>query len=310
MTVMHGPGSASRTAVPGATAAFAHTRLSIIDLTKASDQPMFDPAGRVGLAYNGEPYNYLELREELEALGHSFRTTGDTEVGANRLSRMGVRAVQRFVGMWAFRHPGSRAATPLPVSRPLRDQAAYYSVARRPCTSPPRSRRCSRRPTSSSPTMMPYAARSFRIWRLTPRPSRSSAGDTSSSPLTTPRSVSTVRARVSTTRPGLPDRDYQDRAQAAEEFASYFTTPCACMPRADVPVGTCLSGGLDLVDRVRGQPPAQARPGAARSRWLRIRPRGLCDVGACLHGGGGPACRGPHDLRDGARGARSRSSHS
>src|SRR4051794_4682925 len=55
----------------GVAAGLAHRRLTIIDLTDASAQPMVDPSGRIALAYNGELYNYAELRTQLEALGHA-----------------------------------------------------------------------------------------------------------------------------------------------------------------------------------------------------------------------------------------------
>ena len=59
---------------------FAHRRLSIIDLSTDSLQPMTDERTGLSVVYNGEIYNYLELRAELETLGYSFRTNGDTEV--------------------------------------------------------------------------------------------------------------------------------------------------------------------------------------------------------------------------------------
>ncbi|MCB1161668.1 asparagine synthetase B, partial [bacterium] len=60
-------------------AALGHSRLAIIDLS-SGDQPMADPSGRWWLVFNGEIFNYLELRAELEADGHRFHTTSDTEV--------------------------------------------------------------------------------------------------------------------------------------------------------------------------------------------------------------------------------------
>ena len=84
------------------TVGLAHTRLSIIDLSHASDQPMLDPEGRYALAYNGEVYNYVDLRRELIERGHRFGTTGDTEVVLRAYVEWGERCVERFVGMWAF----------------------------------------------------------------------------------------------------------------------------------------------------------------------------------------------------------------
>jgi asparagine synthase (glutamine-hydrolysing) len=80
----------------------AHLRLAIIDLSEANRQPSLDESGQVALSYNGEVYNYVELREELRALGHRFTTTGDTEVVLRSYLQWGTACVDRFVGMWAF----------------------------------------------------------------------------------------------------------------------------------------------------------------------------------------------------------------
>ena len=80
----------------------AHRRLSIIDLGSHNDQPMVSGDGTLALSYNGEIYNYLELRRELERLGHSFRTDGDTEVLLAAYTEWGPGCVERMIGMWAF----------------------------------------------------------------------------------------------------------------------------------------------------------------------------------------------------------------
>lgn len=81
---------------------FAHRRLSIFDLSDASLQPMLDERGLFCVTYNGELYNYLELKLELEALGYTFRTTGDTEVLLRAYEAWGPDCLRRFNGMWAF----------------------------------------------------------------------------------------------------------------------------------------------------------------------------------------------------------------
>ena len=78
----------------------AHTRLSILDPLKRSDQP-FARDGFV-LAYNGEIYNFETLRRTLESLGHHFETRGDTEVVVEAYKAWGTEATNRFEGMWAF----------------------------------------------------------------------------------------------------------------------------------------------------------------------------------------------------------------
>ena len=79
----------------------AHRRLSIIDLSNGH-QPMLSPDGRYVIAYNGETYNFLELRQELIAAGHAFQTTCDTEVVLHGYMEWGPEMVKRLRGMFAF----------------------------------------------------------------------------------------------------------------------------------------------------------------------------------------------------------------
>jgi asparagine synthase (glutamine-hydrolysing) len=77
-----------------------HNRLSIIDLTDAANQPMeFED---LVIVYNGEVYNYLEIRDELVKKGYRFRTQSDTEVVLAAYKEWGSDCVNRFIGMWAF----------------------------------------------------------------------------------------------------------------------------------------------------------------------------------------------------------------
>ncbi len=79
-----------------------HRRLAIIDLSPAGHQPMATPDGRYTLTYNGEVYNFQELRVELESLGHQFKSRTDSEVVLKAYAQWGERAVERFNGMFAF----------------------------------------------------------------------------------------------------------------------------------------------------------------------------------------------------------------
>jgi len=80
----------------------AHCRLAIIDPTPAAAQPMVSSSGRYVIVLNGEIYNYLELRAELEIAGHAFRTRSDTEVLLTGYSHWGLGVLDRVVGMFAF----------------------------------------------------------------------------------------------------------------------------------------------------------------------------------------------------------------
>lgn len=79
-----------------------HRRLAIIDTSPAGHEPMFSPDGRYAITFNGEIYNYRELREELKAKGHSFRTETDTEVLLAAFAEWGSNSLPRLNGMFAF----------------------------------------------------------------------------------------------------------------------------------------------------------------------------------------------------------------
>lgn len=79
-----------------------HTRLSVIDLSQGGHQPMHTPGGRFSLVFNGEIYNYLELKAELKRLGVDFRTHSDTEVLLAAWEIWGEACLKRLTGMFAF----------------------------------------------------------------------------------------------------------------------------------------------------------------------------------------------------------------
>lgn len=79
-----------------------HRRLAIIDISSAGHQPMFTPDGRFVLTFNGEIYNYRELREQLKSRGHTFLTDTDTEVLLTAFAEWGTECLPRLNGMFAF----------------------------------------------------------------------------------------------------------------------------------------------------------------------------------------------------------------
>jgi asparagine synthase (glutamine-hydrolysing) len=94
-----------------ATASLGFRRLSIIDLEHGA-QPMSMDDGRLQIVYNGEVYNFRELRVELEAVGHTFQTACDTEVVLHAYAEWGTDCFRRFNGMWGLAILDERTATP------------------------------------------------------------------------------------------------------------------------------------------------------------------------------------------------------
>src|SRR5688500_14386848 len=81
-------------------AGLSHARLSIIDLA-SGQQPLTNESGSLWISFNGEIFNYVELRAELEERGHRFRTASDTEVIVHAYEEWGDEAFRRFNGQWA-----------------------------------------------------------------------------------------------------------------------------------------------------------------------------------------------------------------
>jgi asparagine synthase (glutamine-hydrolysing) len=108
--------------------ALGHRRLSIIDLSNDSHQPMSDPGSGVVLIYNGELYNFRVLREKLRTLGHDFRSSGDTEVVLRSYLQWGTACFERFAGMFALAMWDPRSRT-LHLARDATGMKPLYYLA-------------------------------------------------------------------------------------------------------------------------------------------------------------------------------------
>lgn len=117
-----------RSSVAGRMVWLGHTRLSVIDLTDSANQPMCSEDGRYVLLFNGEIYNYIELRDELCAAGATFHTTSDTEVLLKAWSIWGKNCLDRLDGMFAITILDKEDATLTCVRDPFGIKPFFYSI--------------------------------------------------------------------------------------------------------------------------------------------------------------------------------------
>jgi asparagine synthase (glutamine-hydrolysing) len=234
-----------------------HRRLAIIDLSSAGLQPMTfaTPQGALTIVYNGEIYNYRELRAELVAAGHEFRSASDTEVLLHAYQQYGTACVDRLNGIFAFAlHDGRSSGRPDGVERDAlfvaRDQLGvkplYYA------TTPSgflfgseikallRSREISRE-------IDPFALHEMLAFLWTPAPRTMLAGVRKLEPGCA-LIVSGGRIARQWRYYEIPydgRRSTQSRDALAGELAQALSTAVTRQLVADVPVGAFLSGGLD-----------------------------------------------------------------
>ncbi len=124
-----GPDDAGEWWAPDGRVGLGHRRLAILDLSPAGRQPMADATGELRIVFNGEIYNFRELRDELEARGHRFRSRTDTEVILAAYREWGMECLSRFNGMFAFAlYDAPRRRLFLARDR-AGEKPLYYSIA-------------------------------------------------------------------------------------------------------------------------------------------------------------------------------------
>lgn len=122
-----GPNHSETLAISGTRCTLGHARLSIIDVDPRSHQPFSSPCGRYALVFNGEIYNFKELRLALGRDGVIFRTTSDTEVLLHWLIKYGVAGLRQLDGMYAFGFVDTTARTLLLARDSIGEKPLYYS---------------------------------------------------------------------------------------------------------------------------------------------------------------------------------------
>jgi asparagine synthase (glutamine-hydrolysing) len=227
----------------------ANRRLAIIDPTEAGAQPMGLPDRGLWLTYNGEIHNYVELRRELEAAGARFRTGSDTEVVLHAYARWGVDCFERFNGMWALALWDERDQE-LVLSR---DRFAikplcYVADGGRVHFASEAKALLAAVPDARAPDRTEIAA--FLVGRRTDRGERTFFERVKNVPPATSIVFTREgerRVRYWRFQPG----DETPRDDAEEQFRELLLDAVRLRRRSDVPVGACLSGGLDSSAIVR-----------------------------------------------------------
>ena len=220
-------------------------RLAIIDLSDAANQPFQDQTGRYTLTYNGEIYNYLELRHELEAEGVRFRTESDTEVLIAAWIRWGEAALQRFDGMFAIAIHDREKNRHTLIRDPLGQKPLYYAANKEGVIYASELRSLLALP--ELPWKLDKAAfarflmAGYYGWNETPV-----AGIHKLLPgcLLTIENGQATERRYWDSLPG-DSAARMDTDEAVAEFIHLLDRSCEIAMRSDVPYGVFLSGGID-----------------------------------------------------------------
>ncbi len=237
--------------------ALGHRRLSIIDTSDAALQPMADASGRYWLVFNGEIYNFLELRREIEAAGHSFRTRSDSEVLLLGYALWGEAVLDRLVGMFAFAIWDEREQC-LFVARDRFGIKPLYMVANeRGIAFASEIKQLLRLPGESGRANH-ARLRDFLFHGISNHTAETMfadvrqirGGECATLDLRhwRPADPVPVRRWYGVLKPGTVQLG---EAEAAERFRDLFAESVRLHLRSDVTIGSCLSGGLDSSSIVR-----------------------------------------------------------
>jgi asparagine synthase (glutamine-hydrolysing) len=221
-----------------------HRRLSIIDLATGA-QPMCNSDGSVHLVFNGEIYNFLELKRELAASGAHFRTTSDTEVIIASYERWGVEAFDRLNGIFAIALLDRRTRSLHLVRDHYGVKPLYYITTKRRLLFGSEIKAVLQDPEVER-EMDLTALDSFLTFRFNPSPQTLFRGVRKLSPghrLTVTNSVVGTECLIGPDHP-VTDRTISYR-DAEERYAELLEASVSRQMVADVPVGLLLSGGID-----------------------------------------------------------------
>jgi asparagine synthase (glutamine-hydrolysing) len=219
-------------------------RLSIIDLT-GGHQPMSDAEETVWVAFNGEIYNFQELRAELQSHGHHFRTKSDTEVIVHGYRQWGTGVLQRLNGMFGLAIWDDRVKRLVVARDPSGIKLIYYRIDGGTVTFGSELRAVLAG-LPQRPAIDPTAINLFLRYRYTPSPLTMYAGVRKLAPGTM-LVVENGKAEVERWYEHRPQRlpDTLSDGEATEELAGLYRRALKRHLIADVPLGLLLSGGVD-----------------------------------------------------------------
>lgn len=233
-----------------------HRRLAIIDLSEAGEQPMKSASGRYVITFNGEVYNFTELRSELELLGHRFRGHSDTEVMLAAIDSWGLGvALERFIGMFAFALWDRRERILHLARDRLGEKPLYYGVVDGQLVFASELKAihvASRVPGNidrNALTLLirygyipaPYSIYEG-IYKLPPACVLSISADTPIKLDSKPRAYWSVK---DVAEQGISSPSHQSPEDIAEQLDQILRDTIRHQMLADVPLGAFLSGGID-----------------------------------------------------------------
>ncbi|MGV3628271.1 MAG: asparagine synthase (glutamine-hydrolyzing) [Betaproteobacteria bacterium] len=248
----YGPGRGPLPSNP--TVALAHRRLSILDLSPAGHQPMCCTEGKSWITYNGEIYNYLELREELCALGHRFATGTDTEVILAAYAEWGTACLERFQGMFAFVVVDRSKRRLFAARDRFGIKPAYYHVSNSGVLAFASEIKQFTVLPGWSARLNRQRAYDFLAWNTHDHTAETlfagvfqlRGGELLDLPLDEALALSRrPGSRLPVQRWYSPAHDDHPTEPAEQAFRAHLENSVALHLRSDVPVGSCLSGGLD-----------------------------------------------------------------
>lgn len=228
-----------------------HRRLSIIDVDERAAQPMQASEGRYWITYNGEIYNYLEIREDLISRGVTFETTSDTEVLLKAYREWGESVLGRLVGMFSFLIWDAKDKVLFAARDRYGIKPLFFYSSPRGLAFASEIKQLMGLPGLEARMNMP------RVHDFLSSGITDHTADTLFHGVQQIRGGECLRIDFEKWRPGdalpiqryakLPERDLEHltEREAADTFRSLFLDSVRLHLRSDVPVGSCLSGGLD-----------------------------------------------------------------